>query len=442
MNKMLLVMLLVLIAAVLLLAMLALGYSRNWGLSGEATPTPTSEFPTLGPLDATLEATAIPTATASRVPTNTPTFIPVFTTTPGYYPLTFISIAWDGMTEIGGRSTGRLTIDGNGNVSYEAENPIAHKTKRSVKLSPQQVEELVAAIRKANVFAMEDEYASSCCGFVPTTLSIMLNGRIKNIVHRRRVPMALDELERKIWGFVFPPPPTRTPTYHDLSIKMTESGGRGGYSYRFEIDGSGNVGFEALGSVRNPPKVRPKIGAQQVEALVAAIRKANVFELKDEYSGILHCLDCEWIALSITLNGQSKNILHYGDLECSGVGVDAAPVALCELERKINEIVILPPPTTTPYPSNATVLVTVYADANKDGTPQPSEGMGGIAVQLLLPDGKLLSALTSASGQVLFDMSGYETGMQLTVTLPELYRSYEFYLPQSGTVQIIFGFSR
>ncbi len=244
------------------------------------------------------------------------------------------------------------------------------------------------------------------------------------------------------WTLNCTPTPTRTPTYHDLSIKMTEGGGRGGYRYRFEIDGNGNVGFEVLGSVRNPPQVRPKIGPQQVEALVAAIRKANVFELKDEYSGNLNCLDCGGIALSITLNGQSKNILHYGDLECSGVGVDAAPVALCELERKINEIVILPPPTRTPHPSSATVLVTVYADANKDGTPQPSEGMGGIAVQLLLPDGKLLSARTTASGQAQFDMSGYGTGIQLTVALPYQYRSYEFYLPQSGTVPIMFSFSR
>ncbi len=69
MNKMLLVVLLVLIAAVLLLAMLALGYSQNWGVSGEATSTPTSEFPTLGPLD----------ATPTRAPVLTPTPPPLDT---------------------------------------------------------------------------------------------------------------------------------------------------------------------------------------------------------------------------------------------------------------------------------------------------------------------------------------------------------------------------
>ncbi len=70
MNKVILVMLLVLIAVVLLLAMLALGYSRNWGLSGEATSTPTSEFPTLGPLDATPTRTHVLTPTPPPLDTS------------------------------------------------------------------------------------------------------------------------------------------------------------------------------------------------------------------------------------------------------------------------------------------------------------------------------------------------------------------------------------
>ncbi len=65
MNKMFLVVLLVLIAVVLLLAMLALGYSQNWGVSGEATSTPTSEFPTLGVV---LTRTPGPTFTPTPTP--------------------------------------------------------------------------------------------------------------------------------------------------------------------------------------------------------------------------------------------------------------------------------------------------------------------------------------------------------------------------------------
>lgn len=75
MNKMLLVMLLVLIAGVVLLAMLALGYPRIWGLSGEATSTPTSEFPTFGGLDATATPAPVLTPTLPPLrpgPTKTP----------------------------------------------------------------------------------------------------------------------------------------------------------------------------------------------------------------------------------------------------------------------------------------------------------------------------------------------------------------------------------
>ncbi len=99
-----------------------------------------------------------------------------------------------------------------------------------------------------------------------------------------------------------------------------------------------------------------------------------------------------------------------------------------------------PPPTPTPLISSAQVQITVYVDTNGDGTPQPSEGLNGIPVQLTLPDGKILSAVTS-SGQVRFDMSGYVTGIQVTASLPNLLRSYQFYLPQSGTVPIVFTFA-
>ena len=80
MNKMLLVVLLVLIAVVVVVAMLALGYSRNWGVSREATPTPTSEFPTLGVV---LTRTPLPTLTPSPgvVSTRTPLPIPFATPT-------------------------------------------------------------------------------------------------------------------------------------------------------------------------------------------------------------------------------------------------------------------------------------------------------------------------------------------------------------------------
>jgi hypothetical protein len=100
-----------------------------------------------------------------------------------------------------------------------------------------------------------------------------------------------------------------------------------------------------------------------------------------------------------------------------------------------------PLPSPTPVISSAQVVVTVYVDSNGDGTPEPGEGLDGIPVQLVFPDGKILAATTRA-GQASFDLSGTVTGTQITATLPNLYRNYRFYLPQSGTVPIVFTFAQ
>ncbi len=101
-----------------------------------------------------------------------------------------------------------------------------------------------------------------------------------------------------------------------------------------------------------------------------------------------------------------------------------------------------PLPTNTPVISSAKVVVTVYMDMNGDGTPEPNEGLPNIPVQLALPDGKILSGVTQQGGTATFDMSGYVAGIQITASLPNLYRSYQFYLPQSGNVPIIFAFAQ
>lgn len=100
-----------------------------------------------------------------------------------------------------------------------------------------------------------------------------------------------------------------------------------------------------------------------------------------------------------------------------------------------------PLPSPTPVISHAKVQITVYMDLNGNGTAEPNEGLNGIPVQLVFPDGRILSAVTS-SGQASFDMSGYVSGTQITATLPNLYRSYQFYLPEDGVVPIIFVFAQ
>jgi hypothetical protein len=100
-----------------------------------------------------------------------------------------------------------------------------------------------------------------------------------------------------------------------------------------------------------------------------------------------------------------------------------------------------PPPSPTASISTANVVVMVFMDANGNGTPEPSEGLDGIPVQLIFPDGRTLSAVTQ-QGRAQFDLSGTVTGTRITASLPNLYRNYRFYLPQSGTVPILFTFAQ
>jgi hypothetical protein len=100
-----------------------------------------------------------------------------------------------------------------------------------------------------------------------------------------------------------------------------------------------------------------------------------------------------------------------------------------------------PLPSPTPIISTAKAVVTVYMDMNGNGTPEPNEGLSGIPVQIKFPDGRILSA-TTVAGQATIDLSGTVTGTQLIATLPNLFRSYQFFLPQSGIVPITFSFAQ
>jgi hypothetical protein len=100
-----------------------------------------------------------------------------------------------------------------------------------------------------------------------------------------------------------------------------------------------------------------------------------------------------------------------------------------------------PLPSPTPITSKARVSVGVYMDANKDGIPQPSEGLDGIPVQLELADGRILTAVSKA-GQVEFDLTGQRIGLRIVASLPGLYRSYRFFVPQEGIVTVVFMFDQ
>ncbi len=238
---------------------------------------------------------------------------------------------------------------------------------------------------------------------------------------------------------------TPTPAYPDLAIELVEGEGLLSSAYRLTIDANGNVSCEVLVDGTFMEKGNAKITPQQIEELVVAIEKADLFALEDSYCGY-PATDVPSIDLSITLDGRTKRILQSPGLTCGGGDfVNQAPVALHDLERKILAMVSpyqwirwTPVPSPTPIISSASVAITVFVDANGDGIPQVSELVDDVAVQVIFPDGKVLSATTNTAGFAQFDLSGYATGTRLTATLPDADRSYRFYLPQTGTVPVYF----
>ena len=102
--------------------------------------------------------------------------------------------------------TYRLTIHGNGQVTYEGIAYVATKGTKTIQLSPEQVQSLIAQFEQANFFQLKDSYAVDVTDLPGTRTSITLNGRSKEIWHYGSVgdsnldnaPSALSNLERAI----------------------------------------------------------------------------------------------------------------------------------------------------------------------------------------------------------------------------------------------------
>jgi len=106
--------------------------------------------------------------------------------------------------------------------------------------------------------------------------------------------------------------------------------------YNLTIYANGKVEYEGLGYVKIEGNRKSTISADKIEELVSAIDKAKFFSLEDQY--VAGATDLPAVTLSITLNGKSKSVYHYGFLDCKG-RFDDAPQELCELEDKIDEVV-------------------------------------------------------------------------------------------------------
>ncbi|MBL8077298.1 MAG: hypothetical protein JNM55_04990 [Anaerolineales bacterium] len=123
----------------------------------------------------------------------------------------------------------------------------------------------------------------------------------------------------------------------DLLIVMERSGCFGTCPiYNLTIHADGNVEYEGVDFVTIKGKQDASINSEQIKELVKSINDADFFSLEDKYYA--QVTDMPSITLSITLNGRSKSVWHYGPLDCFSFG-ENAPQKLCDLENKIDKVV-------------------------------------------------------------------------------------------------------
>lgn len=103
-------------------------------------------------------------------------------------------------------------------------------------------------------------------------------------------------------------------------------------------------------------------------------------------------------------------------------------------------------PTKTPPPpsgpSNVSMKVVVYVDQNGNNSPETSEGVSGVNVQITLPDGSSQYGTTDTYGNVRFLITGVSQGDVIKVSLENLYRTQNIVIPPSGDVEVVFKFAQ
>jgi hypothetical protein len=100
-----------------------------------------------------------------------------------------------------------------------------------------------------------------------------------------------------------------------------------------------------------------------------------------------------------------------------------------------------PVPTSTPYISTARVRVQVFMDRNGNQSPDAGEWIDSMSVLLTTSNNEQITQRTQ-NGIAVFDMTGYPPGIGINVSLPGLYRSESFVLPEQGEVLVTFMFEQ
>ena len=95
----------------------------------------------------------------------------------------------------------KLTIEGNGTLTYEGKDFVQVKGKQTASLSPTQIQDLISAFEQAEFFTLRDYPHEDTTDSPSVITSITINGKTKTVNHYygdNSAPPALFDLESKI----------------------------------------------------------------------------------------------------------------------------------------------------------------------------------------------------------------------------------------------------
>lgn len=171
-------------------------------------------------------------------------------------------------------------------------------------------------------------------------------------------------------------------------------------------------------------------GLSCLQTAVNAVEKANLPVTWENVSSEFKCKGAEDYA-----NGFMGNLFSF----------DLYLFQFSEADTEIAAPTFVPTrtpiPTPTVFISTAQIRVQVFMDRNNNGTPEDGEWIDGMTVLLTTSTNEQATQRTQ-NGLTVFDMTGFTPGINITVSLPGLYRSESFVLPNEGEVAVTFVFEQ
>jgi hypothetical protein len=150
----------------------------------------------------------------------------------------------------------------------------------------------------------------------------------------------------------------------------------------------------------------------------------------------------DWETLSANLNcdggeeyvdGVWGNLLNFELIRYTPSGQEVQQVSA--------DFAATPTPLPTAVLSTAQVVVQAFLDSNQNGIPEDSEWLDNITVLLQSEDGTELSG-SIVNGQATLALADFDIGSEVTVSLPQYFRSETITVPAQGSVPVTFIFEQ